>query len=76
MHPVCAEVAGCYANSDDLLVRLGLAVTLTRDVGRPSPMAARRILFAVAELAIVDGARPASRRMFPGLQYLKADQSG
>jgi hypothetical protein len=39
-------------------------------------MAARRILFAVAELAIEDGARPASRRMFPGLQYLKADQSG
>jgi hypothetical protein len=28
------------------------------------------------ELAIEDGARPDSRRMFPGLQDLKADQSG
>jgi hypothetical protein len=26
--------------------------------------------------AIVDGARPASRRMCAALQYLKADQSG
>jgi hypothetical protein len=76
MHPVRAEVAGCYANSDDLSFRLGLAVTLAGAVGRPSPMAVRRILFAVAELAIVDGARPCSRRMRPGLQYLKADQSG
>jgi hypothetical protein len=76
MHPVRAEVAGCYANSDHISFRLGYAVTLTGDVGRPSPMAVRKILFAVAELAIVDGARPDSRRMFPGLQYLKADQSG
>jgi hypothetical protein len=76
MHPVRAEVAGCYANSDDLSVRLGYAVTLIGDVGRPSPMAAYRILLAVAELAIEDGARPGSRRMFPDLQYLKADQSG
>jgi len=76
MHPVRAEVAGYYANSNDLSFRLGLAVTLTGDVGRPSPMAARRILFAVAELAIVDGARPGSRRMCSGLQDLKADQSG
>ena len=71
-----AEVAGCYANSDHISFRLGLAVTLIGAVGRPSPMAAHKILFAEAELAIVDGARPASRRMFPGLQYLKADQSG
>jgi hypothetical protein len=27
-------------------------------------------------IAIVDGARPDSRRMYAGLQYLKADQSG
>ena len=27
-------------------------------------------------IAIVDGARPASRRMCAGLQYPKADQSG
>ena len=71
-----AEVAGCYANSDDLSFRLGSAVTLTGDVGRPSPIAVRKILFAVAELTIEDGARPDSRRMCPGLQDLKADQSG
>jgi hypothetical protein len=39
-------------------------------------MAVRKFLFAVAELAIVDGARPDSRRMCPGLQDLKAGQSG
>jgi hypothetical protein len=39
-------------------------------------MAARKILFAVAELAIEIGARPNSRRICSGLQYLKADQSG
>ena len=31
---------------------------------------------AATYIAIVDGARPASRRMCAGLQYLKADQSG
>ena len=31
---------------------------------------------AGADIAIVDGARPASRRMRAGLQYLKAGQSG
>ena len=76
MHPVRTEVAGCYANSDHISFRLGYAVTLTGDVGRPSPMAVRKILFAVAELGIVDGARSGSRRMCSGLQYLKADQSG
>jgi hypothetical protein len=31
---------------------------------------------AGADIAIVDGARPASRRMCAGLQYLQAVQSG
>ena len=31
---------------------------------------------AVMDIAIVDGARPPSRRMCAALQYLKADQSG
>ena len=31
---------------------------------------------AGADIAIVDGARPVSRRMRAGLQYLKAGQSG
>ncbi len=38
MHHVCAEVAGCYAKSANLPVRLGSSVTISACVGRPSTM--------------------------------------
>jgi hypothetical protein len=76
MHHVCAEVAGCYAKSANLPVRLGSSVTISACVGRPSPMADVSIRFAVLELAIVDGARPDSRRMRADLQNLNTGQTG
>ena len=76
MHRVCAEVAGCYAKSANLPVRLGSSVTISGCVGRPSPMADISIRFAVVELAIVDGARPNSRRMRTDLQNLFSGLSG
>jgi hypothetical protein len=76
MHRVCAEVAGCYAKSANLPVRLGFSVTISGCVGRPSPMADISIRFAVLELAIVDGARPNSRRMRTDLQNLNTGQTG
>jgi hypothetical protein len=36
----------------------------------------KRLREVAKYIAIVDGARPASRRMCAGLQYPKADQSG
>ena len=36
----------------------------------------KRVREVAKYIAIVDGARPASRRMCAGLQYLQADQSG
>ena len=36
----------------------------------------KRVREVAKYIAIVDGARPASRRMGAGLQYPKADQSG
>jgi len=36
----------------------------------------KRVREVAKYIAIVDGARPASRRMCTGLQYLKAGQSG
>ena len=36
----------------------------------------KRVREVAKYIAIVDGARPASRRMCAGLQYPKADQSG
>jgi len=47
-----------------------------RLVGRPSPMADVKMSKRGYGFAIVDGARPGSRRMCAGLQYLQADQSG
>ncbi len=76
MHRVCAEVAGCYAKSANLPVRLGSSVTISACVGRPSPMADMSIRFAVLELAIVDGARPDSRQMRADLQNLNTGQTG
>ncbi len=76
MHHVRAEVAGCYAKSADSQVRLGLPVAFPFSVGRPSPMVGLMMSERGYGFAIVDGARPASRRMCTGLQYLKADQSG
>jgi hypothetical protein len=76
MHRVCAEVAGCYAKFANLLVRLGISVTISGCVGRPSPMADISIRFAVLELAIVDGTRPDSRQMRADLQNLNTGQTG
>jgi hypothetical protein len=36
----------------------------------------KRVREVAKDIAIVDGARPPSRRMRAGLQYLKAGQSG
>jgi hypothetical protein len=63
-------------NPVDRLVRLGSAESPCGHVGRPSPMAGVKMSERGYGFAIVDGARPASRRMCTGLQYPKADQSG
>ena len=76
MHHVCAEVAGCYAKSADSTVRLGFSVTISGCVGRPSPMVDICDSICCGGNAIVDGARPDSRRMRPGLQILNNGQTG
>ncbi|MFM2222242.1 MAG: hypothetical protein RLZZ78_499 [Armatimonadota bacterium] len=63
-------------NPVDLSVRLTLAESPCGHVGRPSPMVGLMMSERGYGFAIVDGARPASRRMCAGLQYPKADQSG
>jgi hypothetical protein len=63
-------------NSDGQIVRLSLGVSDCGHVGRPSPMATVTISKHGYGYAIVDGARPPSRRMYASLQYPKADQSG
>ncbi len=76
MHHVCAEVAGCYANSADSAVRLGFSVTIAKCVGRPSPMVDLCDSIYCGGNAIVDGARPNSRRMRACLQILNTRQTG
>ncbi len=76
MHHVCAEVAGCYAKSADSQVRLGFSVTICGCVGRPSPMVGNVDSICCGGNAIVDGARPDSRRMDTGIQSLFTEQSG
>jgi len=64
-------------NPFDLSVRLGLPVSSGGQVCRPSPMVTIGLFRDdMLVLTIVDGARPASRRMAAGLQYPIADQSG
>ena len=77
MHRVCADLAGCYENSDWCPVRLGWFVALPGHVGRPSPMVTTG-LFGNDSLILTidDGARPARRRMSTGLQPPSAETSG
>ena len=63
-------------NPADLSVRLGLPVTSGGQVGRPSPMVDAYDSICCGGNAIVDGARPDSRRMDTGIQSLIAEQSG
>jgi hypothetical protein len=64
-------------NPVDGSVRLGFPVSSGGQVGRPSPMVTIGLFRDdMLVLTIVDGARPASRRMGAGLQYPIADQSG
>ena len=77
MHRVCADLAGCYENPVRYPVRLGWFVVLPVHVGRPYPMVTTglsRIDFL--NLTIVNGARPGSRRMIPGLQPPMAEGTG
>ncbi len=76
IHHVCAEVAGCYANSSDSAVRLGFSVTNSGCVGRPSPMVNNFDSIYCGGNAIVDGARPDSRRMVTDFQNLITGQTG
>jgi len=76
IHRVCTEVAGCYAKSANFRVRLGLSVTISGCVGRPSPMVDNFDSSRCVGNAIVDGARPDSRRMVTGFQNLVTGQSG
>ena len=75
-HHVCAEVAGCYAKSADSPVRLGFSITISGCVGRPSPMVDNFDSNCCGGNAIVDGARPDSRRMVAGFQNLITEQTG
>ena len=77
MHRVCADLAGCYEIPGWCLVRLCWFDALPVHVGRPSPMVTTglfRIDFLI--LTIVNGARPGSRRMIPGLQPPMAERTG
>jgi hypothetical protein len=77
MHRVCTDLAGCYEIPVCCLVRLCWFVALPVHVGRPSPMVTTglsRIDFL--NLTIVNGARPGSRRMIPGLQPAMAERTG
>ena len=76
LHHVRAEVAGCYAKSADSPVRLGFSVTISSCVGRPSPMVDAYDSIYCGGNAIVDGARPDSRRMVAGFQNPITGQTG
>ena len=64
MHPVRAEVAGCYAKSRCPIGSAGLGGNARGKCGATIPDGSSYGMWlSMGELAIEDGARPASRRM-------------